>query len=60
MIMAITVLITKLDRLLAAQKLVDKHESVFFCSVAKATRDFVRMVCRANQRGANQSNERGK
>ena len=59
MIMAITVLITKLDRLLAAQKLVDKHESVFFCSVAKA-RDFVRMVCRANQRGANQSNERGK
>ena len=60
MIMAITVLITKLgSRLLAAQKLVDKHESVFFCSVAKA-RDFVRMVCRANQRGANQSNERGK
>lgn len=37
MIMAITVLITKLDRLLAAQKLVDKHESVFFVVV---TRDF--------------------
>ena len=59
MIMAITVLITKLDRLLAAQKLVDKHESVFFCG-GIATRDLVRMVCRANQRGANQSNERGK